>query len=53
MILGLDISASITGYCILGDDGLIIDQGHIDLRKEKDLFHKVQIAEDRLKEIIE
>ena len=53
MILGLDISTSITGYCILGDDGLIVDQGHIDLRKEKDFFHKVQIAEDRLKEIIE
>lgn len=44
MILGLDISTSITGYTVLDYDGNIVVCDHIDLRKEKNFFQKaVQI----------
>jgi len=48
MILGLDISTSITGYTILDYDGAIIACDHIDLRKEKNFFKKAQIIQSRL-----
>jgi len=48
MILGLDISTSITGYTILDYDGNLIACNHIDLRKEKDFFKKIQIVNSRL-----
>tara|TARA_Y100001963_G_scaffold54929_1_gene76839 strand:+ start:870 stop:1403 length:534 start_codon:yes stop_codon:yes gene_type:complete len=51
MILGLDISSSITGYTILNDQGEIMACNHIDLRKEKDLFKKVEIVNSELIEI--
>ena len=38
MILGLDISTSITGYTILNFEGKILACYHIDLRKEKNFF---------------
>ena len=43
MILGLDISTSITGYTILDHGGEMLVCDHIDLRKEKNFFKKVQI----------
>jgi len=52
MILGLDISTSITGFCVLGDDGIVTRTGYIDMRKEKDFFAKVQIAKEKVVEII-
>ncbi len=48
MILGLDISTSITGYTILDNDGNIIACNHIDLRKEKNFFLKCSAVEGRL-----
>ena len=48
MILGLDISTSITGYTILDNDGNIIVCSHIDLRKEKNFFQKCSAVEGRL-----
>ncbi len=48
MILGLDISTSITGYTILDNDGNIIVCDHIDLRKEKNFFLKCSAVEGRL-----
>ena len=48
MILGLDISTSITGYTILDNDGNIIVCNHIDLRKEKNFFLKCSAVEGRL-----
>ena len=48
MILGLDISTSITGYTILDNDGNIIVCNHIDLRKEKSFFLKCSAVEGRL-----
>ena len=51
MILGLDISTSITGYTILDYEGNILACDHIDLRKEKDFFKKIQIVNSRLEMI--
>ena len=48
MILGLDISTSITGYTILDNDGNIIVCNHIDLRNEKNFFQKCSAVEGRL-----
>tara|TARA_R110002020_G_scaffold421418_2_gene630496 strand:- start:87 stop:620 length:534 start_codon:yes stop_codon:yes gene_type:complete len=48
MILGLDISTSITGYTVLDEDGNILACDHIDLRKEKNFFKKIEIVYDRL-----
>jgi len=48
MILGLDISTSITGYTVLDYEGNILACDHIDLRKEKDLFRKIQIVNSQL-----
>ena len=48
MILGLDISTSITGYTILDNDGNIVVCDHIDLRKEKNFFQKCSAVEGRL-----
>ena len=48
MILGLDISTSITGYTILDYTGDILACDHIDLRKEKNFFKKIQIVNARL-----
>jgi Holliday junction resolvasome RuvABC endonuclease subunit len=44
MILGLDISTSITGYTVLDHGGNILTCDHIDLRKEKNFFKKIQIV---------
>ena len=51
MILGLDISTSITGYTVLDYEGNILACDHIDLRKEKDFFKKIQIVNSRLEVI--
>ena len=53
MILGLDISTSITGYTILDYEGNIVACNHIDLRKEKDFFKKIQIVNSQLESINE
>jgi Holliday junction resolvasome RuvABC endonuclease subunit len=39
MILGLDISTSITGFAVI-DDGELVEYGAVDLRKQKSLFDK-------------
>ncbi len=51
MILGLDISTSITGYTILDNDGNIVVCDHIDLRKEKNFFQKASQIEGTLNEL--
>ena len=50
MILALDISTSITGFCVFNEyDNIHI--GHIDLRKEKDFFKKVDIVRKKIEEL--
>ena len=51
MILGLDISTSITGYTIVDNDGQIVECDHIDLRKEKNFFQKCASIEGHLARI--
>ena len=46
MILGLDVSTSITGYTLLRKDGSICEIGHIDLRKQKNFFDKARSIRD-------
>jgi len=53
MILGLDISTSITGYTILDYEGHILACDHVDLRKEKNFFKKIRIISARLEDINE
>ena len=45
MILGLDVSTSIIGVCLL-EDNKIIKADYIDLRKVSGLLHKAQAVED-------
>ncbi len=44
-ILGLDISTSCTGWCLLSRQGDILDIGYIDLSKKKGLFEKASAVE--------
>ncbi len=45
MILGLDISTSIIGVCLLKDNE-IVKTDYIDLRKISGLLHKAKVVED-------
>lgn len=45
MILGLDISTSVTGYTILNDDGTVAECSFIDLKKIKDVFGKAALCQ--------
>ena len=51
MILGLDISTSITGYTLIDNSGKVIVNDAIDTRKYKNFFEKAQVVEERLKSI--
>ena len=50
MILGLDVSTSIVGVCILENDK-IVHTTYIDLRKIKNFFEKGQHVENTLKDL--
>ena len=45
MILGLDVSTSIIGVCLLENDK-IVKTDYIDLRKTQGLLHKARVVED-------
>ena len=54
MILGLDISTSITGYAIIDHDGTIVKVDNWDLRNKNhypDFYSKVVYCKERLKDI--
>lgn len=54
MILGLDISTSITGYTILDLNGNLVELGHIELKKIKDgIWAKVDAMKDSIIELNE
>ena len=48
MILGLDLSTSIIGMCIVDKEGNTFLQEYIDLRKEKTFFDKVRLAKKEI-----
>jgi len=49
--LGLDISTSCTGWCILDKDGIILEIGYIDLSKKQGLFEKAKHVKRKISEI--
>lgn len=51
MILGLDISTSITGITILNNDGSVEYCGYCDTKKEKDFFKKVDMLEEEIRDV--
>ena len=51
MILGLDISTSITGATIIDRDGKVLLNEAWDTRKFKNFFEKVEYVEERIKEL--
>ena len=51
MILGLDISTSITGYAVVDGDK-IIEYGSVDLRKQKSLFDKSAMLREHTRKLL-
>ena len=51
MILGLDISTSITGVTIISEDNEILLNGAWDLRKYKNFFDKASFVSNKIKEL--
>ena len=51
MILGLDISTSITGATVIDRDGKVLLNEAWDTRKFKNFFEKVEYVEERIKEL--
>jgi len=51
MILGLDISTSITGICVLDENREIVFNDYIDTRKLKCFFDKTEKVRDTLREL--
>jgi len=52
LILALDISTSITGFCVF-DKHNSVHIGHVDLRKEKDFFKKIDLVKEQIKQLHE
>ena len=48
MILGLDISTSCTGWCLLDEKGVLLDMGYIDLKNKKGMFEKALVVKRKL-----
>ena len=52
MILGIDISTSITGFAVVGDDQLL-HYSSVDLRKHKGIFNKANALKEYLDDLFE
>ena len=52
MILGIDISTSITGFAVVGD-GQLLHYSSIDLRKYKGIFNKANALKVYLEDLFE
>ena len=54
MILGLDISTSITGYALVDENtGQLVEYGSFNLKKCKDVFDKALFMKGSLVELLE
>ena len=51
MILGIDVSTSITGFAVVGEDQIVYYDS-VDLRKEKDTFAKALAVKKKLMDIL-
>ncbi len=45
MILGMDVSTSVIGWCLLDENGEYRDMGYIDLKKCDDLYEKLHLVD--------
>ena len=52
MILGVDVSTSITGFAVIADDQLVY-YGSIDLRKHKNVFDKTIAIKEKILDLYE
>jgi Holliday junction resolvasome RuvABC endonuclease subunit len=52
MILGIDVSTSITGFAVVGENQIVYYDS-VDLRKEKDIFAKAVAIKEKLLDIYE
>ena len=52
MVLGIDISTSITGFAVVGD-GQLLHYSAIDLRKHKGVFAKAEVLKSHLEDFFE
>ena len=52
MILGIDISTSITGFAIVGD-GQLLHYSAVDLRKHEGVFNKANVLKEYIMDIFE
>ena len=52
MILGIDVSTSITGFAVVGEDQIVYYDS-VDLRKEKDVFAKAVAIKEKLLDLYE
>jgi len=52
MILGIDISTSITGFAVVGD-GQLLHYSSIDLRKHKGVFAKAEVIKEYIEDLFE
>ena len=50
-VLGLDVSTSCTGWCVLHLDGSLAEMGGILLGKHKSVYKKAQVVEESLVEL--
>ena len=53
MILGLDISTSCTGWCILNDSGTLVAMGSIKLAGSKSVYDKTEMVKKSFSDIKE
>ena len=51
MILGLDISTSITGFTVIGNSGDVVLCSYIDLKKFSNVFEKARTVEQELQKL--
>lgn len=52
MILGIDVSTSITGFAVVGD-GQLLHYSSIDLRKHKGVFNKANVLKEFIEDLFE
>ena len=52
MILGLDISTSCTGFCVVNKEGIPVNFSYVDLRKTGNFFEKVKKVKNHILHIM-
>ena len=51
MILGIDISTSCTGFCVLNSEGELVSFSYVDLKKVENFFEKVKKVKFHIMEL--